>query len=159
MQVQTLTNGNVLFDPQTNKPLGGEGAVMQVPKTGQYADGLLSSGESVEVPFVLCLKTFQPFQFFVNVSGIVTNWSRHREAPSFPRASVQTAGSWRSDSVRCRNVVAGDATCVYGGTIPDLMLKIVFSGDNRSVAYWGARCRRTWTWWLSFRLEMPFDRT
>ena len=43
-----------------------------VPKAGQYADGLLSPGESVNVPFVLCLKAFQPFQFFVDVFGVVT---------------------------------------------------------------------------------------
>ena len=72
VRVLTLTNGNVLLDPQTNAVLGGEGAEMQVPKAGQYADGLLSPGESVNVPFVLCLKTFQPFQFFVDVFGVVT---------------------------------------------------------------------------------------
>ena len=72
VRVQTLTNGNVLLDPQTNAVLGGEGAEMVVPKACQYADGLLSPGESVEVPFVLCLKTVQPFQFFVNMFGVVT---------------------------------------------------------------------------------------
>ena len=45
VRVQTLTNGNVLLDPQTNAVLGGEGAEMEVPKAGQYADGLLSPGE------------------------------------------------------------------------------------------------------------------
>ncbi len=72
VHVLTLTNGNVLLDPQTNAILGGEGAEMAVPKVEQYADGLLSPNESVNVPFVLCLKAFQPFQFFVDVFGIVT---------------------------------------------------------------------------------------
>jgi hypothetical protein len=72
VRVLTLTNGNVLLDVQTDSVLGGPGAVVQAPKTGQYADGLLGPGESVEVPFAICLKTLQPFQFFVDVFGIVT---------------------------------------------------------------------------------------
>lgn len=72
VRVRTLTNGNILLDPQTDAILGGQGAVMEVPKVGQYGDGLLSPGERVEVPFVLCLTAFQPFQFFVDVSGVVT---------------------------------------------------------------------------------------
>ena len=72
VHVVTLTNGNLLLDPQTNGVLGGEGAAMTVPQVGQYADGLLSPGESVNVPFVLCLTTFQPFEFFVDVFGVVT---------------------------------------------------------------------------------------
>jgi Tol biopolymer transport system component len=70
--VQTLTNGNVLLDPQTNTVLGGQGSVMEIPQVGQYADGLLSADETVEVPFVVCLKTRQSFQFFVDVFGVVT---------------------------------------------------------------------------------------
>jgi hypothetical protein len=72
VRVVTLTNGNLLLDPQTNGVLGGEGAEITVPQEGQFADGLLSPGESVNVPFVLCLTTFQPFQFLVDVFGIVT---------------------------------------------------------------------------------------
>jgi probable HAF family extracellular repeat protein len=72
VHVVTLSNGNVLLDPQTNAVLGAEGGVMRVPEVGQYADGLLSPGESVEVPFVLCVRTFEPFQFFVDVFTIVT---------------------------------------------------------------------------------------
>ena len=72
VRVLTLTNGNLLLDAQTMTVLGGQGAEMTVAKTGQYADGLLSPGESVDVPFVLCLKTSQPFQFFVDVYGVVT---------------------------------------------------------------------------------------
>jgi Tol biopolymer transport system component len=72
VRVVILTNGNVLQDPQTGAVLGGSGAVMAVPKLGQFADGLLSAGEQVSVPFVVCLKTIQQFQFFVDLFGIVT---------------------------------------------------------------------------------------
>jgi Tol biopolymer transport system component len=44
---------------------------MTVPKVGQYADGVLSPNEFVQVPFILCLKTRQQFQFFVDVFGVV----------------------------------------------------------------------------------------
>jgi Tol biopolymer transport system component len=74
VRVTTLTNGNVMLDPQTGAVLGGVGAVMEVPKTGEYTDGVLGSFEKVDVPFVLCLKTLQPFQFFVNVLALVTQY-------------------------------------------------------------------------------------
>ncbi len=70
--VQTLTNGNILLDPQTNLRLGGAGAVMPIPLVGQYADGLLSANEGVGVPFAVCLKTRKAFQFFVDVFGVAT---------------------------------------------------------------------------------------
>jgi hypothetical protein len=63
--VQALTNGNVLLDPQTNVRLGGAGAIIPVPLVGQYADGLLSANEMVDVPFVVYLRTHEAFQFFV----------------------------------------------------------------------------------------------
>jgi hypothetical protein len=69
--VQTLTNGNVLLDPQTNVRLGGVGAVMPIPLGGQYADGVLNTNERVDVPFVVCLKTHDTFQFFVDMFGAV----------------------------------------------------------------------------------------
>jgi hypothetical protein len=70
VRVATLTNGNLLLDPQTNSLSGGVGTIMPIPKQGQYADGVLSPSESVEVPFVICLKTFQTFQFFVDVFAL-----------------------------------------------------------------------------------------
>jgi probable HAF family extracellular repeat protein len=72
VHVQTLTNGNVLLDPENNSVLGGPGAVMRVPSADQYSDGLLSPGDAVNVPFVLCLKTPAGFQFAVDVYGIIT---------------------------------------------------------------------------------------
>jgi Tol biopolymer transport system component len=88
--VQTLTNGNVLLDPQTNAPLGGAGAIMEIPKAGQYADGLLSANETVDVPFVVCLKTLQSFQFFVDVFGVVT------ELVSINQAGTSTGNAFSS---------------------------------------------------------------
>jgi hypothetical protein len=70
ISVRKLTNGNVLLDPHTRCVLGGVGAVVQVPKSGQYMDGLLSAGERADVPFVICLKTLQPFQFLADVFGV-----------------------------------------------------------------------------------------
>jgi hypothetical protein len=70
VKVVTLTNGNVLLDPVTNLLLGGEGAIMQAPKQGMNADDLLSPGEALDVPFVICLRTVQPFAFLVDVFGI-----------------------------------------------------------------------------------------
>ena len=64
VRVVTLTNGNLLLDPQTNAVLGGEGAEMTVPKVEQYADGLLSPGESVNVPFVGVLKDISTVSVF-----------------------------------------------------------------------------------------------
>ena len=72
VHVQTLTNGNLLLDSRTNALLGGEGAVIPIPLVGQYADGVLTPNEAVAVPFVVCLKTRQAFQFFVDVFGVVT---------------------------------------------------------------------------------------
>jgi hypothetical protein len=72
VQVLTLSNGNVLLDPQTNALLGGSGAVMLVPEQGMNADGLLGPGEEVDVPFIICLETRQSFQFFVDVIGAPT---------------------------------------------------------------------------------------
>jgi hypothetical protein len=110
--VQTLTNGNVLLDPQTNARLGGAGAVMEIPQVGQYADGLLSANETVDVPFVVCLKTRQSFQFFVDVFGIVTKLvsinrmgtdSGNNGSAQGPLGSSQSArmvGSWHSRALR-----------------------------------------------------------
>ena len=70
VQVQTLSNGNLLLNPQTNALIGGQGAILSAPKQGMNADDVLSPGEAVDVPFVMCLKTRQSFQFFVDVFGV-----------------------------------------------------------------------------------------
>jgi hypothetical protein len=41
-----------------------------VAEQGQFADGVLSAGEEVDVPFVICLQQRGPFTFFVDVLGV-----------------------------------------------------------------------------------------
>ena len=67
-QVRTLTNGNLLQNADGG-PFGA-GATLTIPRTGDFADGLLSSGESVDVPFNICLKNTFRFTFLVDVLGI-----------------------------------------------------------------------------------------
>jgi hypothetical protein len=68
-QVATLTGDNLLQNADTGP--GRVGSRLTVPKKDDFADGVLSSGEFVDVPFVICLKQRQPFEFFVNILGIV----------------------------------------------------------------------------------------
>ena len=42
---------------------------MTVPNIGDYADGVLSPGESVDVPFIICLTESKSFVFIVDVLG------------------------------------------------------------------------------------------
>jgi hypothetical protein len=129
VRVVTLTNGNALLDPQTNAVLGGNGAAMEVPKTGQYSDGLLSPGERVEVPFVLCLKTRNPFQFIVDVEGIVTELvSINRQGTDsgndysfqFPRRPASDNGRFIVFTSSASDVVAGDTNGWYDIFLRDL---------------------------------------
>jgi Right handed beta helix region len=49
----------------------GMGAILTVPKIGQYSDGLLSRGQFVDVFFVICLKDLSPtFLFDVEWRGL-----------------------------------------------------------------------------------------
>ncbi len=124
--VQTLTNGNVLLDPQTNTVLGGEGAVMEVPQVGQYADGLLSPDESVQVPFVVCLKTLPAVSVFrrcvrhrdrVGEYQPVWNEQRQRATRWHQRItspdSVRMAASWRLRAA-ASDLVANDTNGTVG---------------------------------------------
>ncbi len=65
----TLTKGNLMENADGGP--GGEGATMTVPLMGDYSDGELSPGESLDVPFSICLKEWRPFSFFVDVLGMV----------------------------------------------------------------------------------------
>ena len=67
--VETLTNGNLLQN--ANGGPSGVGAQLSVPKVMRFSDGFLSPKESVDVPFVVCLKENSPFSFSVNVAGVV----------------------------------------------------------------------------------------
>jgi len=68
VEVQTLTNGNLLQNAQ-GEP-GGVGARLPVPLTGRLADSRLGVTEFVDVPFVICLANREKFSFFVNVLGV-----------------------------------------------------------------------------------------
>jgi len=71
IQVTTLTNGDLLQNADGGPQ--GVGAMLTVPRTGDYLDGLLSAGESVDVPFAVCLTDTTPFQFFVDVLAVVNS--------------------------------------------------------------------------------------
>ncbi len=66
--VTTLTNGNLLQNAEGGPT--GAGAKLLAPRMQGFADGLMSPGEVVEVPFVICLRQRAPFQLFVDVLGI-----------------------------------------------------------------------------------------
>jgi len=77
VQVKTLTNGNVLRNADGG-PFGAT-AILTIPQTGSFADGLLGPGESVDVPFDVCFRSFATgregivnsrFTFLVDVLGI-----------------------------------------------------------------------------------------
>jgi len=67
-QVKALANGNLLQNADGG-PFGA-GATLSIPRTDDFADGVLSSGESVVVPFSICLKNTVGFNFLVDVLGI-----------------------------------------------------------------------------------------
>ncbi len=67
--VAELTNGNLLQNADGGP--AGEGGWLTVQETGDFSNGILSPGESVDVHFIICLKVFAPFSFFVDVFGIV----------------------------------------------------------------------------------------
>jgi hypothetical protein len=68
LNVTTLTNGNVLKNADGGP--GGVANTLTVAREGVYSDGTLSPGESVDVPFHVCLKTLEPFRFFVDVHSV-----------------------------------------------------------------------------------------
>ena len=67
VEVFELTNDNLLL---TDIGLIEQGERFAVQKNDNYADGLLSPDEFVNVPFTVCLKEKKPFRLFVDVSGI-----------------------------------------------------------------------------------------
>jgi len=68
VKVTALSNGNLLQNADGGP--AGVGATLTVPKTGGFADAMLSPGQFVDVPFVICLKTRTAFSFFVDVMGV-----------------------------------------------------------------------------------------
>jgi hypothetical protein len=67
--VTTLTNGNLLQN--ADGVPGGVGAQLTVPQQEGFSDGVLGPKEFVDVPFIICLQERQPFQFVVDVFGVV----------------------------------------------------------------------------------------
>ena len=63
--VTTLTNGNLLRNADGGP--GGAGNVLTIPRVESFSDGVLSPGEFVDVPFSICLKNQESFNFFVDV--------------------------------------------------------------------------------------------
>ncbi len=67
-EVTELTNNNLLQNADGGA--GGVGARLTVQNEGEYADGLLGPGESVDVHFIICLTDNKPFRFVVDVLGV-----------------------------------------------------------------------------------------
>jgi hypothetical protein len=65
VRVTTLTNENLVQNAEGGP--AGAGAHVLVPGKQGYADGVLGPKESVEVPFVVCLKKRAPFRLLVDV--------------------------------------------------------------------------------------------
>ncbi len=63
--VKTLTRGNRLL---TDMGLIGPNGEFPVPERDEYADGILGPGESVTIPFEVCLKERKSFQLYVDVA-------------------------------------------------------------------------------------------
>jgi hypothetical protein len=68
IHVASLTNGNLLQN--ADRGPGGVGARLTFPEADGFADGVLSPGESADVPVVICLREERPFTFFVNALGV-----------------------------------------------------------------------------------------
>ena len=58
----TLTGGNVLLNRDDGTPPG-VGSAHTFPTTQGFADGVLSAGECVDVPYQIGLATNAPFEF------------------------------------------------------------------------------------------------
>jgi hypothetical protein len=67
LRVTTLTNGNLLQNADAGP--SGVGAELTLPRTGAYSDGILNAGESIDVPFTVCLRDFNLFSFVVDAFG------------------------------------------------------------------------------------------
>jgi hypothetical protein len=68
VEVTALTNGNLLQNADGGP--GGVGARLPVPRQDGFSDGVLTSDEFVDVPFLICLREKSPFNFFVDVLGV-----------------------------------------------------------------------------------------
>ena len=72
-QVRVLSNGNQLETADGKLPgeaTGGANAQQTLPQAGAFSDEVLGDGETLDVPFMICLKNLNSFSFFVNVLGL-----------------------------------------------------------------------------------------
>jgi CSLREA domain-containing protein len=67
-KVVALTNGNLVEN--TDGGVGGVGATIPFLAQGGFVDGVLRAGETVRLPFIICLRNFETFSFFVDVLGL-----------------------------------------------------------------------------------------
>lgn len=67
VEIEELSNENLL---RTEERLLMTGEIFPISRTENYADGILSSGESVDVPIEICLNMRKPFRLLVNVLGM-----------------------------------------------------------------------------------------
>ena len=67
LSVRVLTNENILENAEMAP--GGEGSGIILDRQGSYQDGKLSPGESVDVPFTICLRDNKPFSLFVDIQA------------------------------------------------------------------------------------------
>jgi hypothetical protein len=70
-QVVTLTGDNLLQNADAGP--GGVGSRLTIPKKDDFSDGSLGPREFVDVPLSICLKEIQPFDFLVDVLGVVSS--------------------------------------------------------------------------------------
>ncbi len=74
-QTTQLSNNNSLLNrtadgPDASQP-GGVGSILRFAPAGQYADGILSPGECLSVPYRIGLTTRTPFSFRIDLRGVM----------------------------------------------------------------------------------------
>jgi hypothetical protein len=69
-QVLELANGNLV--QTADGGAAGVGSTQTLPEVEGLSDGVLADGESVQVPFVVCLQNLNPFRFLADVLGLQT---------------------------------------------------------------------------------------
>ena len=67
-EVLTLTNSNLV--QTADGGAAGVSSFQTLPWVEAFDDGVLAATETVDVPFVICLQSMQPFQFIVDVLGV-----------------------------------------------------------------------------------------
>lgn len=87
VEVAGLTNNNLLQN--ADGVPGGVGARLTVSNDCDYADGVLSPGESVDVTFIICLTEIKSFGFIVDVLGFKTEEQADQEVTSSDASQVK----------------------------------------------------------------------